>query len=33
MLEIRPCSKDHIPELVEVWKEYMVDQGDVEEFS
>lgn len=28
MLEIKPCSKDHIPMLVELWKEYMVDQGD-----
>ena len=28
MVEIRPCSKANVPELVELWKEYMVDQGD-----
>jgi ribosomal protein S18 acetylase RimI-like enzyme len=28
MVEIRLCSKAHVPELVELWKEYMVDQGD-----
>jgi len=24
----KPCSKYDVPELVELWKEYMVDQGD-----
>jgi len=28
MVEIRPCSEEDLPELVELWKEYMVDQGD-----
>ena len=28
MIEVRPCSERHIPELVELWREYMVDQGD-----
>ena len=28
MMEILACSEEHIPEAVELWKEYMVDQGD-----
>jgi ribosomal protein S18 acetylase RimI-like enzyme len=28
MVEIRLCSKAHVPELVELWREYLVDQGD-----
>jgi len=27
-VEIRPCSAGDLPELVELWREYMVDQGD-----
>lgn len=27
-LEIRPCQDGHIPDLAELWKEYMVDQGE-----
>jgi len=28
MMEIIACSEEHIPEAVELWREYMVDQGD-----
>jgi len=27
-LEITQCTSVHIPQLVELWKEYLVDQGD-----
>jgi len=25
---ILQCTQDHIPQLVELWEEYLVDQGD-----
>jgi len=28
MLEIRPCTVEHVRELAELWMEYMIDQGD-----
>ena len=28
MLEIRPCTVEHVLELAELWMEYMIDQGD-----
>jgi ribosomal protein S18 acetylase RimI-like enzyme len=26
-IEVTPCSEEHLPELTELWAEYMIDQG------